>query len=122
MQSDPTDSGPGPRDPGGSEVDELVRRTASLARLEVDDEDVQRLGPQFARILEAFQTLAQLDVGSVPAMTRAGGDRPCTRDDREAPSLPVRAALENAPEHVESFYSVPKAIPSPPSTTESDAR
>jgi len=109
MQSDPASD-----DPGRPEADELVRRTAALARLEIDDEDARRLGPQFARILEAFQTLARLDVGAVPAMTRAGGDRPRTRADQEAPSLPVQAALENAPERVEDFYSVPHAIPSRP--------
>ena len=114
MMSDPANNDPGRSDPGRPEADELVRRTAALARLEIDDEDVQRLGPQFARILEAFQALARLDVGSVGAMTRAGGGHPRTRVDRESPSLPVQAALENAPERIEDFYSVPKAIPSPP--------
>lgn len=102
----------------GSDAAERVRRTAALARLEVDDEQVAHLAPQFARILEAFQTLSVLDVSAQPGMIRAGGEEPRLRADVERPSLSADAALANAPERHEDFYSVPRAIPAAPDPKE----
>jgi len=95
------------------EAQALVRRTAGLARLEVDDAQVARLAPQFARLLEAFRTIALLDVSGQTGMARPGGDGPRLRADAEGPSLSVEAALANAPDRREDFYSVPRAIPAP---------
>ncbi len=89
---------------------ETVRRTAALARLEITDEEAERLGPQFARILAAFRVLASLDVEGAEAMTHASGEESVLRADEERPSLPVDAALSNAPRRVDDFYGVPKTI------------
>ena len=95
------------------EIDEVVRKTAALARLDITAEEVARLAPQFAQILEAFQTISRLDVGAARPMTRAGGEVPRMRPDLERPSLEPDAALGNAPERIEDFYSVPKTIARP---------
>lgn len=93
---------------------EIVRKTAALARLEITEEEVERLAPQFERILEAFETLTRLDVDAAEAMTRAGADEPRTRPDEERPSLAVEAILAAAPDRRDGFYSVPKTILAPP--------
>ena len=90
--------------------EELVRRTAALARLEVTPEEVARLAPQFARILAAFETLAALDVAGAESMERAGRGEPCCRADEERPSPGAEAVLRNAPAREGDFFSVPKTI------------
>lgn len=89
---------------------EIVKRTAALARLEITEEEAARLGPQFRRILEAFETLAELDVEGVDATTRGGSDDAVLRADEPRPSLPRERLLANAPAPDGAFYSVPKTV------------
>ena len=89
---------------------ELVLSTARLARLELTEEEAQRLGGQFARILEAFQVIAQLDLEGVEPMTSATDLCDVMREDVPRPSLPVDQALANAPQRIEDYYGVPKTI------------
>lgn len=89
---------------------EAVRRIASLARLEVREDEAAALAAQFARILGQFQVLSALDVSDVEE--GASPIRPAEqrRADRPRPSLAVEAALANAPARVEDFYRVPKTV------------
>jgi aspartyl-tRNA(Asn)/glutamyl-tRNA(Gln) amidotransferase subunit C len=89
---------------------ELVRRTAALARLSITDEEARALAPQFARILAAFGTLAELELDDGEAMVRAGGDQAVLRDDEPRPSLAPDAVLRNAPEREDDFYRVPRTV------------
>ena len=85
-----------------------VRRAAELARLELTDEEAEALGPEFGRILAAFEALARwpLPDGAPPAAPDPGRTRP----DEPRPSLPRERLLANAPEGTDEFYSVPKTI------------
>jgi aspartyl-tRNA(Asn)/glutamyl-tRNA(Gln) amidotransferase subunit C len=89
---------------------QVVRRIASLARLEVREDEAQALATQFERILGQFQVLAALDVSGVEE--GASPIRPAEqrRADLPRPSLPVEQALANAPARVEDFYRVPKTV------------
>jgi len=90
--------------------EDLVRRTAELARLSITDEEAARFAPQFARILAHFQTLAEVDLEGVEPTTGASGLCDVLRADEPRESLPPEEALANAPERIEDFYSVPKTI------------
>ncbi len=87
---------------------ETVRRTAHLARLALPEAELARHVPQFERILEAFQVLAQFEgaaaIGAEPApLARVHPDEP-------RPSLSPARALAGAPEVVEGFFAVPKTV------------
>lgn len=92
-----------------AEID-IVRRTAALADLELSLAEAERLGPQFARILDAFRALEALDVSGVEAMVRGAELLPRTREDDERPSLPAEAVLALAPAREGAFYGVPKTL------------
>jgi aspartyl-tRNA(Asn)/glutamyl-tRNA(Gln) amidotransferase subunit C len=96
--------------PAASSSEPDVLHIARLARLAIDPAHSREVSAQFARILEAFKTLATLDVEGVEPMTRPTDFTDVLRDDRERASLPVDAALANAPSRIENFYSVPKTI------------
>jgi aspartyl-tRNA(Asn)/glutamyl-tRNA(Gln) amidotransferase subunit C len=89
---------------------ESVRKTAALARLSLGEAEMAALGGQFARILDAFQSLTQLDVDGVEPMTGATELRDVAREDRPRPSLARDAVLANAPARAGEFFSVPKTI------------
>ena len=89
---------------------ELARRMADLARLQLTPEALERFGGQFARILEAFRSLSELDVEGVEAMTGPIELIDVMREDTQRPSLPAAELLANAPAHRDGFYSVPKTI------------
>jgi aspartyl-tRNA(Asn)/glutamyl-tRNA(Gln) amidotransferase subunit C len=94
-------------------TDADVRETATLARLELSDEEVTRLTRELDAILGYMELLDQLDVSSVPPMTHAVSlDLPLRDDVLEAlePQLPLEAALSDAPRPHDGFFEVPKII------------
>src|SRR5437868_9718259 len=90
-----------------------VRETATLARLELGDEEVVRLTRELDAILGYMDLLDQLDVSSVEPMTHAVSlDLPLRDDVVEAlePQLPVDTALADAPRARDGLFEVPKII------------
>ncbi len=93
-------------------IDE-VRETATLARLELSDEELGRLTRELDAILGYMDLLGRLDVRDVEPMTHAVSlDMPLRDDVLEAlePQLPVDTALGDAPKRHDSFFEVPKII------------
>ncbi|HEX8951861.1 MAG TPA: Asp-tRNA(Asn)/Glu-tRNA(Gln) amidotransferase subunit GatC [Polyangia bacterium] len=94
-------------------TDADVRETATLARLELSDDEVARLTRELDGILGYMELLDQLDVSGVPPMTHAVSlDLPLRDDVLEAlePQLPLAAALSDAPRPHDGFFEVPKII------------
>jgi aspartyl-tRNA(Asn)/glutamyl-tRNA(Gln) amidotransferase subunit C len=94
-------------------TDADVRETATLARLELGDEEVARMTRELDAILGYMELLDRLDVSGVEPMTHAVSlDLPLRDDVVEAlePQLPVMAALSDAPKPHEAFFEVPKII------------
>lgn len=89
---------------------ERVRKAAALARLEITDDEVRTLGPQFARILEHFRALAALDVEGVEPTTGATSLTDVLRPDVPRPSPGTERMLAGAPEGEDGFFRVPKTI------------
>ena len=71
---------------------------------------MERFGGQFARILEAFRSLAELDVNGVEPMRGPTELTDVMREDSVGSSLPRAELLANAPACRDGFYSVPKTI------------
>ena len=90
-----------------------VRETATLARLELSDEEVARLSRELDAILGYMELLDRLDVTGVEPMTHAVSlDLPLRDDALEAlePQLPLESALQDAPRRHDAFFEVPKII------------
>jgi aspartyl-tRNA(Asn)/glutamyl-tRNA(Gln) amidotransferase subunit C len=91
-----------------------IRKIASLAHLEITDEEVRTLAPQVASIVAYVEQLNELDTGRVePAiggLTHEGERTEAVREDRTQPSLGQALALEQAPEPSHGHFRVPKVI------------
>ncbi|ADB60653.1 glutamyl-tRNA(Gln) amidotransferase, C subunit [Haloterrigena turkmenica DSM 5511] len=81
---------------------EEVRHVAGLARVDLDDDEVDRFARQFADILEYFETLDE-----VPEVDREADLTNVMRPDEERDSLDREAALENASESEDGYFKGP---------------
>ena len=89
---------------GAADVDgEEVRHVASLARVDLDEEEVERFAGQFADILEYFEALEAVpDVDADAELTNV------MRPDEIREGLTQEEALRNAPETEDGRFKSPK--------------
>ncbi|QLD88233.1 Asp-tRNA(Asn)/Glu-tRNA(Gln) amidotransferase subunit GatC [Natronomonas salina] len=83
--------------------DEEVRHVASLARVDLDDEEVERFTEQFGDILEYFEALEE-----VPEVDREAELANVMRPDEVEEGLTQEEALQNAPETEDGYFKGPK--------------
>ncbi len=92
-----------------------VRRIASLARIRVEDHEIEPLCQELNGILGWIEQLNEVDVTDVAPLTGATG----TAGGNQA--MPMRAdvvndggyaekVLSNAPERIGAFFAVPKVV------------
>ena len=86
--------------------DQLLHVTR-LARLELREDEIERLGAQLNDILAAVSKVSELDLSDVPPTSHPLDVVNVWADDEPRPSLPVEEALANAPEREGSYFKVP---------------
>ena len=89
---------------------ETVRRIAHLARIKVADEDVAGLQGELNVILSFVETLDEVDVTGVEAMTSVMPVPMKTRVDVVDDGGIADAVIANAPASEDHFFMVPKVI------------
>jgi aspartyl-tRNA(Asn)/glutamyl-tRNA(Gln) amidotransferase subunit C len=87
-----------------------VRETAALARIELDEGEVERMRRELDAVLATMSDLAALDVAGIPPMTHAVALDCPERDDQVAGELTVEAALAAAPAREGGQFRVPRPI------------
>ena len=88
---------------------EQLLHVAHLARLELRDEEVERLGAQLNDILAAVSKVSELDLADVPPTSHPHDVVNVWADDEPRPSLPVEEALANTPGRRGDLFEVPPA-------------
>ena len=86
---------------------EQLLHVAHLARLELREDEVERLEGQLNDILEAVSKVSELDLSDVPPTSHPLEVVNVWQDDEPRPCLPVEEALANAPEREGDFFKVP---------------
>ena len=84
-----------------------VEKVASLARLSLSAEELDRMTAQMGDILGYFSLLSELDTEGVAPMAHAMDAAGAFRSDEVLANLPRAAALANAPAHDDECYLVP---------------
>lgn len=87
-----------------------VEKVAGLARLGLDDAELDRLADQLSHILEAMQVLNRLDTSAIPPTAQVIPLQNVMRDDVPRPSLPRDAVLRNAPQTRDGQFVVPAVL------------
>ena len=86
---------------------EQLLHVAHLARLELRDGELERLGAQLNDIIEAVSKVSELDLSDVPPTSHPLDLVNVLADDVPRPSLDRDAALANAPEAEDGAFKVP---------------
>jgi len=84
-----------------------VLHVARLARLELTDEEVDRMAAELSKVLDHIERIRELDLDDVPPTSHVVEVVNVLRADEPRPSLDREVALANAPERVDDGFGVP---------------
>ncbi len=87
-----------------------VEHVARLARLELSEQEKEKLTGQLSNILSYVETLNGLDTAGVEPTAHVLDIKNVMRDDLPEASLSQERALANAPDKAAGHYRVPKII------------
>ena len=86
---------------------EQVLHVARLARLELSEEEVERMTTELSGILEHVDRISELDLADVEPTSHVVALRNVFRADEPRPSLPREEALREAPDAADGAFRVP---------------
>ena len=89
---------------------ETVKYVAHLARIELEQEELEKLSRQLHDIIGFIDKLSALDVEQVKPASHILPISNVLREDEPHTCLTPEQALENAPGKSGNFFSVPKII------------
>lgn len=89
---------------------ETVAKVASLARLKVSDEDLEKYGPQLSNIINFVEQLSEVDTDNVEPLANVVDITLRLREDEVTDGGIQKDVLANAPETLEGFFVVPKVV------------
>ncbi|MGI8559435.1 MAG: Asp-tRNA(Asn)/Glu-tRNA(Gln) amidotransferase subunit GatC [Solirubrobacteraceae bacterium] len=88
-----------------------VLHVARLARLELDEAEVQRMAAELSKVLDHVQRIGELDLDGVAPTSHVVDVTGVVRADVPVPSLPREVVLASAPEPVDGGFGVPSPGP-----------
>ena len=87
-----------------------VKKVAHLARLELDEEEINKHAEQLEKILEYIKQLGKIDTLDVPSTTRAIEVINVFRKDERKNSACNEEILDLGPSREDNYYKVPKIL------------
>lgn len=89
---------------------ESVKKVASLARIRMSDEELERMVPQLSKIIGFVEQLAEVNTDNVEPLANVVDITPELRKDLVNDGNCADKVLENAPEDTQGYFVVPKVI------------
>jgi len=87
-----------------------VRRIAHLARIAVEDGEIEHLRGEINAILAFVEELSKVNVEGIEPMTSVTPMKLLMREDKVTDGGDRDAILANAPETARGFFAVPKVV------------
>ena len=87
-----------------------VVRIAQLARIRLDDREIEPLAAELSQIVLWFEMLSEVDTSDVAPLSSVAGMTLPMRGDKVTDGADAEAILGNAPERARSFFTVPKVV------------
>jgi aspartyl-tRNA(Asn)/glutamyl-tRNA(Gln) amidotransferase subunit C len=88
-----------------------VLHVARLARLHLDDAEVERMASELSKVLDHVERIRELELSDVPPTSHVVDIAGVMRADEPVPSLPRDVILAAAPEPVDGGFGVPSPGP-----------
>ena len=90
-----------------------VLHVARLARLELSEEELHRMGEELSGVLDHIEKIGELDLEDVPPTSHVVALENVLRADEPRPSLPREVILAEAPDPAPDGFRVPSPGASP---------
>jgi aspartyl-tRNA(Asn)/glutamyl-tRNA(Gln) amidotransferase subunit C len=84
-----------------------VLHVARLARLELTEDEVERMAAELSKVLDHIEKIGELDLEGVPPTSHVIDVVNALRPDEPCPSLAPEVALASAPEPLQGGFGVP---------------
>jgi aspartyl-tRNA(Asn)/glutamyl-tRNA(Gln) amidotransferase subunit C len=85
---------------------EEVKRIALLARMGIDETDLEKFQNQLSNILNNFNILQEVDTSDLPPTAQSISLTNVFREDNTRPSYTTEEVLSNAPQREEDYIKV----------------
>lgn len=90
---------------------ELIRHVARLARLELNEAELERYRAQVSSILDYIDQLKELgDLSGIEPFIYPAESANVMRADEPRPSISKEDALKNGPDHTADYFVVPRVL------------
>ena len=86
---------------------EQVLHVAGLARLDLSEDEVERMSLELSHVLDHIEKIRELDLEGVPPTSHVVDVVNAFRPDEPAPCLPAEVAPAQAPEPLHGGFGVP---------------
>lgn len=87
-----------------------VKKVASLARLRLNDEQLERAAPQLSGILSWVEQLGEVNTDNVEPLSSVVDIALPLREDIVTDGNNMELVLANAPEKTQGYFVVPKVV------------
>jgi aspartyl-tRNA(Asn)/glutamyl-tRNA(Gln) amidotransferase subunit C len=84
-----------------------VLHVARLARLELSEDEVEKMADELSKVLDHIEKISELDLEGVPPTSHVVDVVNAFRTDEPIPCLPVDVVLAQAPDPVDGGFGVP---------------
>ncbi len=91
---------------------EQVKHVAKLARLKLNEKELENYTKELSSILDYMEKLNELDTSNVEPLTHTVENKNVFREDELGVSVKTEDALKNAPQKNDKYFKVPKVIKS----------
>ena len=89
---------------------ELVEYVAELSRIKLDEASTEKMQKELGAIVDYMEILNQLDTENVEPLSHVFSITNVMREDDVKPSYDRADILQNAPEHTDETFIVPKTV------------
>lgn len=87
-----------------------VLNVAHLARLEINDEEVEMFTDQLDQMISMAEKIDELDTANINPTTHVFHQENVMREDIAAEGLPLEEVLKNVPDHKDGQIKVPTIL------------
>jgi aspartyl-tRNA(Asn)/glutamyl-tRNA(Gln) amidotransferase subunit C len=87
-----------------------VEHVASLARIDLTEEEIEKFSKDISGILDAFSSLDEVDTENVKPSFHPIEMKNVMREDEEEKCLSQEEALSNAEQKEDGFFKGPRAV------------
>jgi len=88
--------------------EKLVKEIASLARLDLTNEETKMFVSQFKDILDYVSILNEVNTENVPPAYLSSANKSITREDEIQESVPTQEFISNVPQSKEDYIVIPR--------------